>query len=758
LPKYDEVSIHQNLTPDPDINSTSDPNEHDDDVDALDAPVNLDDPAWTYFSADHEATSVDFTGMPLNPGSIYLADAGMAFEVINAQMNIGLFPETDIDAFEFTWAIEPEYNYMSLAMIFSVDDDDPTTPADESGGMSPNELYITFMTGWWMPLTQGGFEDDIDAITIFASEGSGQSPKADFSPLNSSLYAGQSMAFNDLSTQAPTSWNWSFAGGTPATFNGTIPPPVTYSTPGTFTVSLTVTNAHGSDTKTGSVTVLPSAWQYTSTNISHLITIPLTVNPTVNGNPLAAGDLMGVFYTDFNGNEMCGGYATWDGINNLSVSAYCDDMTTSPKDGFVNGEILTWKVFSWNTMTTTTVSVTYDQSMPNYDGNYYDWGLSALTSLNTFVTHSISMLKGWKGISSYVIPANPNLNTLLSPVQSSLVIMQNFSGVYWPSAGVNTLINWNVYDGYVVKMDQDEVLNIQGSAVSNRTINLTPGWHIVPVLSSSAIAASSLFNVPEIMLVKEVAGSKVYWPSMGITSLSLLVPGEAYYVCVLAPVTISYPAKSAPAGNNKLIPQPNISLPWTVVSPSPNTHLVVVPSGIAEGTVLGAFNSNGLCVGYTPISGKDDILTIYGDDITTPEIDGMTEYEEIIYKRYNPETNEEETLSPDFDTDKLDAGSVFKINGLSVIKSVTGMEEINTFGNLQVYPNPATNFIKVSLGKSSAPAVNIEIVNILGDVLAKVTSNNATEVLDVSGLAEGCYIIRVSNQNETISRKIVIRK
>lgn len=763
MPKYDEISIHQNLTPDPDINSTNDPNEHDDDVDALDAPANLEDPARTYFSADHEATSVDFTGVPLNPGSIYLADAGMAFEVINAQIHIGLFPETDIDAFEFTWAIEPEYNYMSLAMIFSVDDDDPTTPADESGGLSPNELYITFMTGWWMPLTQGGFEDDIDAITIFASaSSSGQSPKADFSPLNSTLYAGQSMIFNDLSTQAPTSWNWNFAGGTPAAFNGPTPPPVTYSTPGTFAVSLTVANAYGSDTKTGSVTVLPSTWQYASTNISHIITIPLTVNPMVNGSPLAAGDLVGVFYTDFNGNEMCGGHAVWDGVNNISVSAFCDDMTTSPKDGFVNGEILTWKVFSWSTMTTTTVSVTYDQSMPNFDGNYYDWGISALTSLNTFLTHSVSMLKGWKGVSSHIVPANPNLDTLLAPIQSSLVIMQNFSGVYWPSAGINNLVNWNVYDGYVVKMSQDAVLNIQGSALSIRTINLTPGWHIVPVLSSSAISASSLFNVPEIMLVKEVAGSKVYWPTMGITSLSILVPGEAYYVLVLSPVSISYPAKSAPAGNNKLIPQPNITLPWTVVSPGPNSHLVAISedviSSFPEGAVLGAFNSTGLCVGYTSISEKAEVLTMYGDDVTTPEIDGMTEYDEIIYKLYNSKTGEEEILIPDFDTDKLDAGSVFIINGLSVIKSVTGMEEITAFGNLQVYPNPASDFIKVNLGESTSSMVSIEMMNIIGDVISKVTSNNATEVLDVSGLAEGCYIIRVSNQKETISKKIVIRK
>ena len=86
------------------------------------------------------------------------------------------------------------------------------------------------------------------------------------------------------------------------------------------------------------------------------------------------------------------------------------------------------------------------------------------------------------------------------------------------------------------------------------------------------------------------------------------------------------------------------------------------------------------------------------------------------------------------------------------------MEKITAFGNLQIYPNPASDFIKVSLGESTESVVSIEMMNIIGEILLKVTSKNTTEVLDVSGLAEGCYIIRVSNQNETISRKIVIRK
>lgn len=55
---------------------------------------------------------------------------------------------------------------------------------------------------------------------------------------------GQPITFFDASTAGPTSWNWSFPGGTPATSDQPTPE-VTYALPGTYTVSLVVSNANG---------------------------------------------------------------------------------------------------------------------------------------------------------------------------------------------------------------------------------------------------------------------------------------------------------------------------------------------------------------------------------------------------------------------------------------------------------------------------------------------------------------------------------
>jgi PKD repeat protein len=60
------------------------------------------------------------------------------------------------------------------------------------------------------------------------------------------------VSFTDTSTGAPTSWSWSFGDGGTSTARN---PSHTYGAPGTYAVSLTVTNAGGGDTTSRQVTV-----------------------------------------------------------------------------------------------------------------------------------------------------------------------------------------------------------------------------------------------------------------------------------------------------------------------------------------------------------------------------------------------------------------------------------------------------------------------------------------------------------------------
>ncbi|MFN8283546.1 MAG: PKD domain-containing protein [Chitinophagales bacterium] len=74
-------------------------------------------------------------------------------------------------------------------------------------------------------------------------------PVADFSADRVSICPGNSVKFTDLTTGIPTSWSWSFTGGTPSTSIAQNPT-VTYSAAGTYAVTLTATNSLGSDAET----------------------------------------------------------------------------------------------------------------------------------------------------------------------------------------------------------------------------------------------------------------------------------------------------------------------------------------------------------------------------------------------------------------------------------------------------------------------------------------------------------------------------
>jgi len=83
--------------------------------------------------------------------------------------------------------------------------------------------------------------------------------QAKFKANKTVLCANDSITFTDLSFNAVSGWNWTFAGGTPAT--STLQNPgVVYTTPGTYTVTLTATDGGTSDveTMTNYITVLPN--------------------------------------------------------------------------------------------------------------------------------------------------------------------------------------------------------------------------------------------------------------------------------------------------------------------------------------------------------------------------------------------------------------------------------------------------------------------------------------------------------------------
>jgi len=130
------------------------------------------------------------------------------------------------------------------------------SPASYTGQNPPPVFYATPGTYDVILTVSDGTETDtetrLDFITVAGVF-------AQFSGTPASVVVTNSVTFTDNSQCSPTSWDWSFPGGTPSSFNGQTPPPIFYNTLGTYDVILTVTKGAYTDveTKTGYITVIP---------------------------------------------------------------------------------------------------------------------------------------------------------------------------------------------------------------------------------------------------------------------------------------------------------------------------------------------------------------------------------------------------------------------------------------------------------------------------------------------------------------------
>jgi hypothetical protein len=119
----------------------------------------------------------------------------------------------------------------------------------------------------------------------------------------------------------------------------------------------------------------PVHFTFTSnTGNNATVAVPTSVNPTINGAPLASGDEIGAFTPA----GLCVGAVVWSGTN-VALTVWGDNDLTPAVDGIAGGEQISYRVWDQSTNTEyTSVSVSYSQGNGNYSAN----GIYVLSSLS----------------------------------------------------------------------------------------------------------------------------------------------------------------------------------------------------------------------------------------------------------------------------------------------------------------------------------------------------------------------------------------
>ena len=76
-----------------------------------------------------------------------------------------------------------------------------------------------------------------------------------------------------------------------------------------------------------------------------------------------------------------------------------------------------------------------------------------------------------------------------------------------------------------------------------------------------------------------------------------------------------------------------------------------------------------------------------------------------------------------------------------------------TENNFFVFPNPTNGIIKIKL--NALDINNYELYNIQGSILKKGVIQNEEQIIDLSNLANGMYILKIRGENSSLYRKII---
>ncbi len=366
----------------------------------------------------------------------------------------------------------------------------------------------------------------------------------------------------------------------------------------------------------------------------------------------------------------------------------------------------------------------------------------------------------WGYISTYIgMNAKMSVDEVMADIADDMVIMLGKTGIFWPEFNINTIGEYDTYQGYKLKMAADAALAFYGNPVEDKIVSSNTGTYIVPVLSQNPILATTVFGGQPVEFAFGLDGT-IYWPYGGIYTLEELIPGYGYLVRFSAPATLDFNvAKSSSLVFNKPASRVNYTT-WNDVNYTGDVHIIGISAEAAAellpGDVVGVFNADGQCTGMVLYNGdnKAFALAAYADDPTTIATDGMLEGETLLVKIFRD--NETIDVQPAYSRSMPDYSGTYVINGLTMIDSfkagATSIGDVTTT-TFAVYPNPTTGIITID-GITST--TKVMVTNTQGQIISNI-SIEAAHQLDLSSQPSGLYFVKLVSDQGTKTVKLVVR-
>ncbi len=399
---------------------------------------------------------------------------------------------------------------------------------------------LTFIADGFPSKTIGDVSVNRYSTTLLNVQLGNEAMIASFSASQTMVPEGGQVIFTNQSSGSPAAYGWFFEGGTPAISTLANPPAITYPNQGIYDVKLTVYNASGDSS------------QYLGIDFIHVFPEILMGNgnlQTCNGLFYDSGGEAGnyasnesyslTFTAPFPGSGLVVDFLEFDLENETNcnkdwLKIFDGASISSPLIGKYCGTVSPGVVHATNAEGALTFQFSSDNSITKPGWKAHVWCNG---------TQTVQLKAGWNGISAFIESENSELTSLFGDILSEIIMIQGEDGTFIPENQNNTLQQWDCEKGYQIKLFSDALVSFDGIYKNGGSINLFEGWNLIPVLCHESVPVSNLISGIEnqVIIIKESAGLKVFWPDAGINTLQSVLPGNSYFIKVSAPILLTYP-------------------------------------------------------------------------------------------------------------------------------------------------------------------------------------------------------------------------
>jgi len=373
---------------------------------------------------------------------------------------------------------------------------------------------------------------------------------------------------------------------------------------------------------------------------------------------------------------------------------------------------------------------------------------------------------GWNMVSVNLQPDPDDIRAITRQLVEAdlLLLMKDGQGrFYSPEFDFCNIPGWNVADGYQMKMDDAAELMLEGITVmADDPLPLVDGWNLIayyPRVEVDAIIAFS--GIVDRLLMAKDGWGRFYNPEWEFSNMGNLQEGRGYQVKVTEDLELVYRLREEDDDFVASCPKPQGSLPVHPLTGNNMSLLLIDDHQLSIDNCqliieIGVYADGELVGSGVLVDGKCGIA-IWGDDPTTPEIDGALQNQPLTI------SISDETGLRDVSFKTLAGESLYTTDGFWAIV-LDGVAEIPTeFGIVSAYPNPFNSRMIVKYALPEAEVVGLSVFNMTGRQVMQLASGRQeagvhSVTVDGEALTSGIYFVELQADGQVSKWKIVLLK